>query len=325
MIIVTGAAGFIGSNLVEALNARGEKNLLLVDNLNHPAKEARLKSLSYVDYIDKVDFRRKLLQAQIPTATTIFHLGACSSTTETNEAYIMDNNLAYSQDLCRWALDHKARFIYASSAATYGGGEHGYSDEPKLIERLAPLNLYGLSKHRFDLWAKSEKLFSKIAGLKYFNVYGPNEEHKGDMRSVVNKAFKQIRTTGRLQLFQSHRPGYKDGQQRRDFVYVRDAVAVTLYFGDHANSNGLFNCGTGQARTWLDLANATFRSMGRNPAIDFVPIPEAIRDKYQYFTEAEVTGLYRAGYTKPFTSLEAGVEEYVEWLTAFAGARGSLA
>lgn len=314
LVIVTGAAGFIGSNLVKTLNRRGNHNILLVDNLNHPAKERRLTELRYAGFADKNEFRSWIHADEMTPAHTVFHLGACSSTTETNEAYIMDNNFAYTQELCRWALSKRSRFIYASSAATYGGGEHGYEDSLASIDRLQPLNLYGLSKQRFDLWAREQGLFNRIVGLKFFNVYGPHEGHKGDMRSVVNKAHTQINETGRLKLFKSHRPDYKDGEQLRDFVHVRDAVAVMLHFHLQRTGGGLFNCGTGKARSWLDLANATFAAMGREPAIDFIPIPKNIREKYQYFTEATLGNLRAAGYEKRFTSLEAGVKDYVKWL-----------
>jgi len=309
--IVTGGAGFIGSNLVQALNERGHTEILVIDHLNHPAKQRNLDRLTFREYYDKAEFRDLLQMQNVPVVDAVFHLGACSSTTEADEAYLQDNNVGYTRDLCQWSLEHRARFIYASSAATYGDGALGYSDADQVTPTLQPLNLYGWSKQQFDVWALEEGLLSQIAGLKYFNVFGPGEDHKGDMRSLVHKAYHQIRDTGAMTLFRSHRPDYRDGEQERDFLYVADAVAVTLWLYDHPEVNGLFNCGTGQARTWLDLAHALFAAMGREPNITFIDMPESIRDKYQYHTQAEMEKLRIAGYTAPFLTVEEGVGRYV--------------
>lgn len=309
--IVTGGAGFIGCNLVAELNSRGHEDIIIADSLNAPGKEKNLESVRYSEYLDKKDFRERFLTGKQTGVDTVFHLGACSSTMETDESYLDDNNFEYTKDLCEWAINNGARFIYASSAATYGDGSLGYSDGDQMTPALHPLNLYGMSKQKFDLWALEKGLFNKIVGLKYFNVYGPHENHKGDMRSVINKAYKQILDTGKLKLFKSHRPDYEDGKQDRDFVYVRDAVAVTLFFHEHKNVSGLFNCGTGNARTWLDLALAIFKAMNREPNIEFIDMPESIRDKYQYHTEADITKLRQAGYDKAFSSIEDGVKDYV--------------
>ncbi len=314
--IVTGGAGFIGSNLVAALNRLGGGPVLVVDELDAGgAKEQNLADLTFRDFVDKAAFRKAVLAGRLEPVDTVFHLGACSSTTETDAAYLEDNNFRYTQDVCRWCLEHGIRFVYASSAATYGDGSQGYCDADEVTPTLQPLNLYGRSKQDFDCWALREGILDRIVGIKYFNVYGPREDHKGDMRSLVNKAYLQIRETGALQLFKSHRADYEDGQQKRDFVYVRDAVGVTLFFHEHREVSGLFNCGTGHARTWLDLAGALFDAMGRESVIRFVDMPEAIRDKYQYYTEADTAKLRLAGYTAPFTSIEDGVRDYVRaWL-----------
>lgn len=312
--IVTGGAGFIGCNLTQALFARGHEDILVVDDLNHLEKGHNILALGVHEYLDKQAFREAFRAGRIQPPTTVFHLGACSATTETNEAYLMDNNLAYTQELCRWCLDNNVRFIYASSAATYGDGTLGYSDDDAITPTLKPLNLYGHSKQRFDLWALEQKLLGRIAGLKYFNVYGPHEDHKGDMRSVVNKAYAEILASGRLNLFKSHRPDYADGEQDRDFIHVNDAVAVTLYFHDHPEVSGLFNCGTGQARTWIDLAHAIFHALHRPIRIDMVDMPEAIRDKYQYHTQADLTKLRQTGCSAPAIAIEEGVADYVAYL-----------
>jgi ADP-L-glycero-D-manno-heptose 6-epimerase len=309
--IVTGGAGLIGCNLVAALNKRGHRDILIVDRLNHPEKEANLDAVSYAGFVDKEVFRERFLADQQEAVDTVFHLGACSSTTETDADYLNDNNLLYTQQLCEWSLAKGARFIYASSAATYGDGELGYSDDDALTPQLKPLNLYGQSKQDFDVWAMERDLLSKIVGLKYFNVYGPYENHKGEMRSVVNKAYRQIQETGKLQLFRSHRPDYEDGKQERDFVYVKDAVKVTLFFHDHPEVSGLFNCGTGSTRTWLDLAHAVFAAMEREPNIEFIDMPDHLRNKYQYHTQADTQKLRDAGYDQPFTSIEAAVRDYI--------------
>lgn len=310
--IVTGGAGLIGSNLVEALNARGASDVLVTDHLNHPLKEKNLARLRYSRYLDRAAFRAALRAGEIGPAATLFHLGACSSTTETDQAYLDDNNTGYTRELCEWCLANGTRFIYASSAATYGDGEKGYCDDDAVTPTLQPLNLYGWSKQKFDLIALREGWLKRAVGLKYFNVFGPGEGHKGEMRSVVHKAFHQIREKGSFSLFRSHRPDYADGGQVRDFVYVKDAVAVTLFFHDHPEVSGLFNCGTGQARSWLDLLNAVYAAMGREPVISFMDMPAHLRDKYQYFTEADTRKLRAAGCAHAFRPLEEAVRDYVQ-------------
>lgn len=315
-IIVTGGAGFIGSNIVAALNERGFDDILIVDDLAKDEKWKNLVGLKFEDYQDKDEFRAAVQYDRLGRIGTIFHMGACSSTTETNASFLADNNYRYTRELCEWCLEHDTRFIYASSAATYGDGALGYSDDEKTTWKLQPLNMYGYSKQMFDLWALRHRVFDRIAGLKYFNVFGAREDHKGDMRSVVHKSYHQILETGEVKLFKSHRPEYRDGEQVRDFVYVRDAVDATLFFHDNPEASGLFNCGTGQARTWNSLVNAVFSAMGRPPKITYIDMPEHLRAKYQYHTQADVRNLRAAGYDKPFTSLEEGVREYVkEWLS----------
>lgn len=314
--IVTGGAGLIGSNLIAALNARGIDDILVVDHLNHPEKERNLAALAYRRYLDRDAFREALRAGQIAPARTLFHLGACSSTTETDQAYLDDNNTGTTHELCTWCLGNGTRFIYASSAATYGDGEQGYSDDDAVTPHLQPLNLYGWSKQKFDLIALREGWLDRIAGLKYFNVFGPGEAHKGEMRSVVHKAYHQIRETGSFALFRSHRPEYEDGGQVRDFVYVKDAVAVTLFFHDHPEVSGLFNCGTGKARSWIDLLRAIYVAMGREPKIEFVDMPPHLRDKYQYFTEADTRKLRAVGCEHVFLPLEQAVADYVRYLEA---------
>jgi len=310
--IVTGAAGFIGSNLVAALNARGDSDILAVDELGTDEKWKNLVGLDFQDYWEKDDFLFALRNDSLGKVDTVFHLGANSSTTEKNASHLVENNYRFTRELCEWCMHHDVRFIYASSAATYGDGSLGYSDSDDVTPTLKPLNMYGYSKQMFDLWAMRHGLFDRIAGLKYFNVYGPREDHKGDMRSVINKAYHQILETGEVRLFKSYKSEYNDGEQVRDFVYVKDAVAATLFFYERSDVGGLFNCGTGMARTWNDLVKSTFKAMGREPKITYIDMPEALRLKYQYRTEADMIKLRDAGYEEPFTSLEDGVADYVK-------------
>lgn len=312
LIIVTGAAGFIGRNIVAALNERGQSNLLLVDTLGTSDKWKNLLGLKYEDLISPDELIRRVAANELHNIQGIIHEGACSATTERDADYLLNNNYRYTRKLCQWCLDNKARFVYASSAATYGDGSRGYSDDDTITPTLMPLNMYGYSKHLFDLWALKHNHFSQIAGLKYFNVYGPYEAFKGDMRSVVHKSFHQILETGKVGLFKSYRPEYGDGEQVRDFVYVKDAVSVTLWLFDHVEVSGLFNCGTGQARSWHDLAMATFAAMKRQPQIEFIEMPQSLRDRYQYFTQADMGKLHAAGYVQPFWTLEAGIADYIE-------------
>ena len=309
--LVTGGAGFIGSNLVQALNNRGCREIIVVDHCNHPAKRRNLERLQYGDYIDKADFREMLRKGRAPKVSGVFHLGACSSTTESDEAYLRDNNFQYTRDLCQWSLRTGARFVYASSAATYGSGSHGYCDDDAWTPMLQPLNLYGWSKQWFDVWALLTGAMRRIAGLKFFNVYGPGEDHKGEMRSLVAKSYQQMMREKTLVLFKSDCREYRDGEQTRDFVYVADAVAVALFFCDHPEISGLFNCGTGKARTWIDLAESLFAAAGVPPSVTFIDMPESIRGKYQYHTQADMTKLRAAGYSAPFASIEAGIRRYV--------------
>jgi len=314
-ILVTGGAGFIGSALVWALNGRGIDDIVVCDLLHSDEKWRNLVPLKFSDYIDGVDFRARLARspAALGRFSAVFHLGACSSTTERDASYLIDNNTAFSRELAAWALGSGSRFVYASSAATYGDGGQGMDDKNPAIERLRPLNMYGYSKHLFDLYARRLGWLERIVGLKYFNVFGPNEEHKADMRSVVSKAHLQIRDSGRIELFKSYDPRYKDGGQIRYFPYVKDPVEMTLHFAEGgASATGLYNLGSGQANTWMTLAGAIFGALGQEPKIQFIDMPETLRAKYQYYTLADISKLRATGYQRPVTPLTDAVGDYVK-------------
>jgi ADP-L-glycero-D-manno-heptose 6-epimerase len=311
-ILVTGGAGFIGSALIWELNRRGLKNILVADLLGQDVKWKNLAPLQFADYLEGDDLLMRLdvHGHQFDDIQTIFHLGACSSTTETDAAYLIRNNFEYSKALAQFALGGERRFLYASSAATYGCLEEQVSESIPL-GKLRPLNMYGYSKHLFDCWAERAEVLPLITGLKYFNIFGPNEYHKGDMRSVVHKAYYQILETARISLFKSYRPEFRDGEQRRDFLYVKDAVDATVYLAEHVEGGGLFNIGSGEAQTWLSLANAIFNSIGQPPKINFIEMPEELQDKYQYFTCADIRKLRAFGYERPMTPLSDAVRDYV--------------
>lgn len=312
MLIVTGGAGFLGSAIVWKLNELGRRDILVVDSLGTDDKWRNLANRRYTDYLHKGDFLRRIRAGGDPfKASAVVHMGACSATTERDADYLYENNTRYTTELCRFCLERGIRFVAASSAATYGDGAQGFEDGAQGLERLKPLNMYGYSKHRFDLAARDNGWLEAMASLKFFNVYGPNEYHKGDMMSVACKAFRQIRDTGSVRLFRSHRADVADGGQRRDFLYVKDCADVVAWLVENSGANGVFNVGTGQARSFKDLAGAVFQAMGLPPRIDYVDIPEPIRDRYQYFTEAPMERLRAAGYRRPFTSLEEGVRDYV--------------
>ena len=311
-VIVTGGAGFIGSLLVWELNRRGCSQVAVVDFPAGSDKGANLTGLRYTEFVDASELHARLASGTMGKLDCIFHLGACSSTTETNEQYLRENNFEYSRDLAKWALGAGVRFVYASSAATYGDGSAGMDDsDAREMDRLRPLNLYGQSKQWMDLHARNEGWLDRIVGLKYFNVFGPNENHKGDMRSLVCKSYAEVLKTGIIRLFKSHRPDYRDGEQKRDFLYVKDAVGMTLHLAENPNANGIFNIGSGQARSWNDLAGAVFAALGRKAHIEYIDMPEAIRDKYQYFTQADIRKLLATRYDRPITSLEDAVRDYV--------------
>lgn len=313
MIVVTGGAGFIGSALVWRLNQLGADKIIIVDELGNDDKWKNLNGLRFADFYHKDDFIELILQSDIPfKVSTIFHLGACSATTEKDADYLMDNNVHYSQELAKYSLEKGIKFIYASSAATYGDGSNGYSDDESKLGELRPLNMYGYSKHLFDTWVKRNGLMNKFVGLKYFNVYGPNEYHKGDMRSVVHKAFEQIRDTGKVKLFKSYLKEFKDGEQKRDFIYVKDAVDMTLHFWEHEDKFGIYNIGTGKSQTWIELVTALFNAMNKPVNIEFIEMPEDIRDRYQYFTEADILKLKNSGYMNKIMNVEEGVKDYVQ-------------
>lgn len=312
MLIVTGGAGFIGSALIWGLNVSGHNDIMVVDTLGKGEKWRNLWGLKFSEFVHKDDFRRRLESRGIPPGTEcVFHMGACSATTETDGDYLLGNNYEYSRLLARHCVEAGVRFIAASSAATYGDGAHGYVDNPDVLDRLRPLNMYGYSKQLFDLWARDEGYLDAIASLKFFNVFGPNEYHKGDMSSVILKAFRQINQRGYLELFRSHRPEYADGEQMRDFVYVKDVVEVMLWLAEHEDANGIFNVGCGEARTWNDLARSVFAAMDRPADIRYIDMPLAIRGNYQYHTVADIGRLRQAGYTQSFRSLEEGAADYV--------------
>lgn len=312
MIVVTGAAGFIGSALVAKLNKEGYENLILVDDFS---KEEKIRNHAKKDYIKKIDRKIffKWFDDYYFNVDFVFHLGARTDTTEFNSKIFDELNVNYSKEIFKRCVKHAIPVIYASSAATYGMGEHGFNDEHLIVNKLEPLNPYGESKNEFDKWVlKQKKLPNFWAGLKFFNVYGPNEYHKGRMASVVWHAFNQIQETKKMKLFRSHHADFKDGEQLRDFIYVKDVVNVIVWLFRNQPKSGLYNLGTGKARSFRDLAEATFEALEIVPDIEFVDTPEDIRDKYQYFTEANMTKLRNVGYTKNFTSLEDGVGEYVK-------------
>ncbi len=317
MIVVTGAAGFIGSCLVSKLNEMGRIDLIVVDHYDHDSdpKKKNLAGKKYVRYFDKAEYLKLLRRDAFDfDVSCIFHIGACSSTTLQDGEYFQKNNLEYSCEVAKWALKYNVRLIYASSAATYGDGESGYSDNEELIPHLKPLNLYGLSKQKFDLWVLENHYQDKMAGLKFFNVFGPNEYHKEDMRSLVAKAYDGVINEGKIKLFKSYHPEFKDGEQKRDFIYVKDVVDVMIFLMQNSNVNGIFNVGTGSACTWNRLANALFKAVRQKPCIEYIEMPDILKNRYQYFTQADMQKLRAAGYTKPFTLLEDAVVDYCQYL-----------
>jgi len=312
MYIVTGGAGFIGSAMIWRLNQAGITDILVVDNLGTTEKWKNLVNRRFSRYVHRSEFLEMLRNNTLQgTIEAIVHMGACSSTTEKDADFLMSNNTAFTTTVCRFALERGVSFINASSAATYGDGSQGFSDKIATIRRLKPLNMYGYSKQLFDLWLLDNGLTESVANLKFFNVYGPNEYHKDTMRSVVCKAFYEIGSRGRMGLFKSDNPNYGDGGQMRDFVYVKDCAELIFWLIGNPGVNGIFNVGTGRARTWNDLINAVFAAMDRRPQIDYVDMPETLKGKYQYFTQAEMGWLSEKNCPVAFTSLEEGVADYV--------------
>ena len=312
MIIVTGAAGFIASYLVGYLNEKGHENLILVDDFSREDKVANYADKKYIQKIDRTDFSSWLRNNQ-EKIDIVFHLGARTDTTEMSVELFNELNLNYSKEIWTICSEKQIPLVYASSAATYGGGEFGYDDNQDVISKLKPLNPYGESKNDFDKWVLTQTNKPPFwAGLKFFNVYGPNEYHKGRMASVIFHTFKQIKENGKMNLFRSHNPNFSDGGQLRDFVYVKDVASVCEYLMNEKPQSAIYNLGSGKARTFLDLATLTFKALNLEPKIEFVDTPIDIRDKYQYFTEANMSKLIESGYSKPFYSLEEGVSDYVK-------------
>ena len=312
MIIVTGGAGFIGSAFVWKLNREGIEDIIIVDRLGSTDKWKNLVNLRYSDYLHRDAFLKMATEDAVPfKADALIHMGACSSTTERDADFLWTNNFSYTRTMSAWAMKQSIRFIYASSAATYGNGSQGFSDDHAKIPGLKPINMYGYSKQVFDVWSLKHKQENKMAGIKFFNVFGPNEYHKGDMTSVIFKAFHQIRQTGKVRLFKSYLPEYGDGGQMRDFVYVKDCVDAMWWLLQNPAANGIFNLGTGKARTWNDLIHAVFAAMNIKPNIEYIEMPEGLRNQYQYFTQAEMGKLKTAGCPVNFSPLEDSVRDYV--------------
>ena len=311
MIVVTGAAGFIGSCMIAKLNKENFNDIIAVDEFDNKEKLKNLEGKKILERVHRDDFA-SWLDDHHEEIEFIFHLGARTDTAEFDKSLLRKLNTEYTKTVWRRCIEHQIPLVYASSAATYGLGEHGYVDDENILEDLVPLNPYGVSKNDFDIWAiqQEEKPFF-WAGLKFFNVYGPNEYHKGRMASVVLHSFRQISETGKMKLFRSHNPDYKDGEQRRDFVYVKDVVEVMYWLMHHRKNSGIYNLGSGKSRTFLDLTNAVFSALNKTSDISFIDTPEDIRDKYQYFTEADMSKLKSIGYPDEFTELEDGVEDYV--------------
>ncbi|MFC1807156.1 ADP-glyceromanno-heptose 6-epimerase [Candidatus Omnitrophota bacterium] len=314
-VVVTGATGFIGSCLIWKLNQMGIEDIIAVDVAKIPDECHNILRKKYSKYIDREKFlesvKKNTLEIDIDM---VIHFGACSSTTETDVEYLTNNNFLYSKELGEWCLRNKKRYLYASSAATYGAGNDGYSDDDLLVSRLAPLNEYGRSKQKFDMWVIDNGLQREFVGFKFFNVYGPNEYHKGDMRSMVNKGYHQIKETGKICLFKSYRQDYKDGEQKRDFIYVKDAIDMVIYFIENPDKCGIYNIGTGQARTWNDLADALFKALNIDANIEYIDMPPQIREQYQYFTEADMDKLKGSGCPCNITDIYDAVADYVGYL-----------
>ena len=317
MIVLTGGAGFIGTNVLEELNLRGRDDVLVVDHLDHPAKRRHLERCRHREYLDRDELWTWLDARTDVPIDAVVHLGACSDTRESDLAYLERVNLRYSQRLWNVCVDRDVPFVYASSAACYGDGSRGFSDDHARIPGYEPLNPYGRSKQAMDEWALERAAAGAApptwAGLRFFNVYGRHEEHKGAMASVVHKKVPEAAREGEIALFRSHRDGWADGEQRRDFVHVDDAVEVTLWFLEEEPRSGIYNVGTGRARTFDALARAIFDALGRTPNVRYVPMPEELRGRYQYHTEAEMSKLRGAGYERSFQTLEDGVGAYVGW------------
>ncbi len=311
MYIVTGGAGLIGSACVWALNQRGIEDIIIVDHLGTSDKWKNLRALKFVEYYEKDSFLKVLYEDFFQDVKAVIHMGACSSTTEKDATYLLKNNIEYTEHLALWAIENNVRFIYASSCATYGDGTLGFEDSEDILGKLRPLNMYGYSKHYFDMWAKRRGLLDKVCGLKFSNIYGPNEYHKDNMRSVVKKAFEQIIETGSVKLFKSYREDYADGEQKRDFLYVKDAVEIIMFLLDHPEVNGLYNVGSGNAESWNSLVTAVFKALNRKPSIEYIDMPEELRGKYQYFTECNMAKLQSAGYLEAPTPLESAIKDYV--------------
>ena len=317
MFIVTGGSGLIGSSLVWGLNRAGIDDILVVDHLgNTTDKWKNLAPLRFSDYLERDAFREMLRAGKFSGCAVegVLHMGACSATTERDASYLIDNNFKYTCELAEFCIGAGIRFLYASSCATYGDGSRGYVDDESKIEKLRPMNMYGYSKQLFDLWAKRRGYLKSITGCKFSNVYGPNERHKGNMRSVVCRAFEQITATGKLQLFKSYRPEYADGEQMRDFLYVKDAVRMVLNLFNRPSAAGLYNIGSGRAETWNALARASFAALEKPVAIEYIEMPESLRDRYQYYTRAEM-GKYRAlGFADEASSLEEAIADYMWYM-----------
>ncbi|WP_138990492.1 ADP-glyceromanno-heptose 6-epimerase [Larkinella sp. C7] len=312
MIIVTGATGFIGSCLISRLNQENFNAIIAVDDFSREDKLANLEEKRILERVDREEFF-DWLDNNYHEIEFLFHIGARTDTTEFDRSIFEHLNVEYSKKIWQKCIEYQIPLVYASSAATYGLGELGYDDNESLIPQLKPLNPYGDSKNEFDMWVlEQEKHPFFWAGLKFFNVYGPNEYHKSRMASVIYHAFCQIQQKGSMKLFRSHHPNFADGEQMRDFIYVKDVVEVCMFLMHHRRNSGIYNLGSGKARTFLDLANNTFQAMGVTPQIEFIDTPEDIRDKYQYYTQATMSKLRSIGYSQPFRSLEAGIEDYVK-------------
>jgi ADP-L-glycero-D-manno-heptose 6-epimerase len=313
MLILTGGAGFIGSVLLQRLNENGITDILIVDELDSSEKWKNLLGKQFDDYCPKDEFLEYLDEdLGKDDVSAVIHLGACTSTTERDAGYLMSNNFQFSKVLAEWCFWAEKPFIYASSASTYGDGSNGFSDDNKKIMKYRPLNAYGYSKYLFDQWLIENNYDEECTGFKFFNVFGPNEYHKGEMASLIYKAYHQVLSNGELKLFKSYNSVYKDGEFLRDFIYVKDCVDVLMWSLHNRLVKGIFNLGTGQARSWNDLASSLFRAMGREEKIQYIDMPKEIRSSYQYFTEAEIGKLRQAGYTKAFTVLEDAVKDYVQ-------------